>query len=275
MSHDNEMTPIWLMPLYLSCSDYLKALGVVPDSNRVGLTTEDAQGHREQIVVEAKPDKLSMSDLQTLLQAPGAPPVPLYLTNVTDPYWFEPLPDHNAVYFQFNQVQEKPGESLQSFAKRLQEYLEQHAVKNLIIDVRRNPGGNSTLEVPLWRTLIHFEMSRPDARIFVIMGRNTFSACQVFIGNVERLTHAVFVGEPSSSSPTFVGETSWVIPPYSNAQISISTRIHQVYDNVDQRRWIAPSIPVVFSSKDYFSNRDPALDAVFRVIGAGLEMAEP
>jgi len=37
------------------------------------------------------------------------------------------------------------------------------------VDVRHNTGGNARLLNPLLRTLIHFETTRPDARLFVVV----------------------------------------------------------------------------------------------------------
>ena len=55
--------------------------------------------------------------------------------------------------------------------------------------------------------------------------------------------------------------------PFSGIPVVISTRYHQTED-MDQRQWIAPKIPVQLSSTDYFANRDPLLEAVLEVIRA-------
>ena len=142
--------------------------------------------------------------------------------------------------------------------------------ENLIVDVRHNSGGNSNIYPPLLRVLSYFQESAPDHRIFFLAGRNTFSAAQNFSTNVERLTNAIFVGEPTGASPNFVGEGPNLFElPYSRAQVSISNWYHQFSFWSDTRSWIAPAIPVELSSADYFANRDPVLDAVLALIRAG------
>ena len=37
-------------------------------------------------------------------------------------------------------------------------------------------------------------------------------------------------------------------------------------DGADTRAWIAPRIPVRLTSRDWFANRDPVLDAVLQVV---------
>ena len=112
------------------------------------------------------------------------------------------------------------------------------------------------------RTMIEFEMRSPDHRIFVLVGRNTFSAAQNFINRVERWTGATFVGEPSSSSPNFVGEENEIVLPYSRVRGSISNLYWQDSDPWDDRPWIAPDLPVVLTAQEYFQGVDPALDRV-------------
>ncbi len=158
---------------------------------------------------------------------------------------------------------DKPGQRLSDFVGQLDGFLRQNQAANLIVDVRHNNGGNAELLTPLVRTLISFNAN--GGHLFVITGRYTFSAAQIFINQVERWTRAVFVGEPSGSSPNFVGEETELVLPFSGVHGSISTRLHQT-DPMDDRKLIAPRLPVALSSANYFANRDPALDAVFRVI---------
>src|SRR5205085_6669468 len=117
----------------------------------------------------------------------------------------QPLESGRAVYVQFNQVEDMKDETLPAFGLRLRHELAAPGVTDCIIDVRHNNGGNANLVRELVRTLVSFDAVHPGRHLFVITGRGTFSAAQVFINRVEALTDAVFVGEPSSSRPDFVG----------------------------------------------------------------------
>ena len=148
------------------------------------------------------------------------------------------------------------------FSARLRTSLLDDGASTLIVDVRHNNGGNNTLVRPLVRTMVEFEMRSPEHRIFVLMGRNTFSAAQNFINRVERWTNAQFVGEPSSSSPNFVGEENEITLPYSRVGGSLSNRYWQDSDPWDDRPWIAPDLPVVLTAEQYFEGIDPVLELV-------------
>jgi hypothetical protein len=201
-------------------------------------------------------------------QLEGAAPPPLHLKQVDKTFWFEHFPEYEAVYVQFNQVANGPDESIEAFALRLQKFLVAYPdVQNLIMDVRHNSGGNTYLTIPLLRTLIFFETSR-EGRLFTIIGRNTFSACQNFATEIDRLTNSVLVGEPTGSSPNSIGESTNVQLPYSRVGAGISTRNWQTSWPRDRRAWIAPDVPTELSSADYFANRDPAFAAIMELIDA-------
>ena len=119
---------------------------------------------------------------------------------------------------------------------------------------------------PLVRVLKDFSMDTTK-KLIIITGRNTFSAAQIFISQVARETTALFAGEPSSSSPNFVGEENGFELPWSGAIGSISNRYHENIPG-DKRKWIEPGIKMELSSKDYFMNTDPVLEAVLNQFNA-------
>ena len=131
-----------------------------------------------------------------------------------------------------------------------------------MIDLRYNNGGNSFLNRTLLRRLVHFELAHPDNRLYVLMGRNTFSAAQNLVTDIDRMTNATLVGEPSGSRPNHVGEDSQLLLPYSSLGLSVASRLFQASDPTDDRIWIAPHVVVELSSDDYFSGRDPVIEAV-------------
>lgn len=262
---DNPVTPTWLgVHFYLRATAILESLGATRDFSQVTLTLRDRRGEEHRVTLEG-----GDYDFPRKLRTPAnsSDPPPLYLRDVDRNYWLQPLPDASAVYWQFNQVRDmEEGPSIAAFADSLRETLERTGAENLIVDVRHNNGGNNGLLDPLLRTLVWWEQTAPGRRLFVITGRNTFSAAQNFINRVERWTDAIFVGEPSSSKPNFLGEETHVVLPFSRVHGSISTMYWQDSDPGDERRWIAPHVPVTLSSSDYFGNHDPAMAAVLRVI---------
>jgi hypothetical protein len=116
------------------------------------------------------------------------------------------------------------------------------------------------------RTLLDFDTRRPG-KLFVIIGRGTFSATGNFITDLSRLSNAVFVGEPSGAKPLLVGgDEATIVLPYSGAKGALSSSSWALTNPRDTRLWITPQIPVQPTSKDYFANRDPVMETLLGVL---------
>lgn len=264
ISEDNTMGAKWIGPILLGFRGDLEAIGVKLQSDTLGLSLVDTNGHTMQASLPFLPVP-RMRGLPKLIppRLPNAGAPPLFLSNVSANYWFKELTDRHAIYFQFNQVADTDNEKLGAYAHRLDEALTAKPPQLLVIDVRHNNGGNADLLPPLLDALKKFESRNPQSRIVVITGRNTFSAAQIFINLMNRETKAIFAGEPSSSKPNFVGEENEIVFPYSRAIGSVSNRYHEIIPG-DSRQWIEPQIKVELSSRDYFADRDPVLEMVLK-----------
>lgn len=265
-SKDNSNAVRVLGPYFATFPAALHELGLVPDPDALPLAGTSPDGKRLAATLRiSEADDAPHVPKLGPARFQGASPPPRYLARVGEPYWFESLTGDSVVYFQFNQVVDGPEESLTRFAVRLRRFLDEKQTRALVIDVRHNNGGNGELLTTLIRTLIHFETTRPGARLFVITSPYTFSAGQVFIAQVDRLTNAVFVGEPSGSRPTFVGEDTQLLLPWSGTRGSVSSRLHQS-SSTEERVWISPELPVPSRAADWLAGREAALEATLSVI---------
>ncbi|HEX6066559.1 MAG TPA: hypothetical protein VFZ04_20135, partial [Longimicrobiales bacterium] len=59
----------------------------------------------------------------------------------------------------------------------------------------------------------------------------------------------------------------------TGTRANISWRWHQYSQAVDHRMWLAPKIPAEMTSADWFSGRDPALEAILQVLREGLTIS--
>jgi C-terminal processing protease CtpA/Prc len=130
----------------------------------------------------------------------------------------------------------------------------------LIIDLRRNGGGNNMLAEPLRRMIVKSRFNQRGA-LYVLTSPQTFSAAQNFATRLERETEAIFVGEPTGGAPNHFGDAKFAVAPKSQIPYIISTLRWQDSPPFDERGWILPDIPAPPSFDDYASGRDAALGA--------------
>ena len=262
---ENLMELVWRGPDLVRVPEVLRHLGISDGSTCTNLTVLDRTGSNRVVC-------LAGADLQRRdkLSAPrilGIAPPPLWLSRPDEVFWFERIPQHQLLYVQVNNILNRPTESMEEFGFRLRETLQrQPKTRNLVLDLRRNNGGNTYWYQSLLRTLVAFD-AQEDTRLFILAGRNTYSAASNLIADIGRLTDAVFVGEPSGGKPLMVGGDQYNFTlPYSRLTGSLSSSTWALTGPRDTRLWIAPDVPVALTADDYFKNRDPVLETVLRMI---------
>lgn len=260
ISQDNTMWPRFVGPDMMSRAWLLNGLGLISRPDRLPLTVRDRDGTERSVELPADAGDPTGSWVW-VRKLSGTPP-PLYLKNQDRPYWFEYLPDSKTVYFQFNAVQNDPKEPLDKFSKRLFEFIDSHDVDKLVIDMRLNGGGNNFLNRPLVHDLIRCRKVNQRGKLFVIIGRRTFSAAMNGATDIELNTEATFVGEPTGSRPNFVGESVPLLLPYSKIRGTISDLYWERSVAMDYRTWIPPTIYTPPTFADYAAHRDPAMEAI-------------
>jgi hypothetical protein len=245
----------------------LHAAGLAKRPDRVTLTVRDQAGAEKEVDVAADAKE---AEIWNTLPAPATwvtfastlEDPPLYVRHMDRFQWFEHLPAKKTVYFQFNKVLNDEKEPLARFCERLLKFIDENEVEKLVIDMRWNNGGNTLLGQPLLLGLIANKKVNQRGKLFVIIGRRTYSAAQNMATYFERYTNVTFVGEPTGSSPNFVGEEVPVTLPYSKVMANVSHLFWQSSWPHDQRIWLAPHVYVPPTFKDFRAGRDAALEAI-------------
>jgi tetratricopeptide (TPR) repeat protein len=261
ISHDNKM---WLKYIGSTASmrnpRLLNGLGLIPEPDKMEIKIRDEAGKVRQVALNAEVNTAADDWVSVRGNAPA--PDPLYLKHRRTNYWFEYSPEHKMVFFQYNAVDNDPNEPLTQFCDRLFKFINENEVERLVIDLRWNSGGNNFLNRPILHGLIRNDKINRRGKLFVIIGRQTFSAAMNAAAEIERHTNAIFVGEPTGSSPNFVGESVSFSLPYSKMQGTISDLYWQSSVAMDYRTWIAPLLYAPPSFELYRANRDPAMEAI-------------
>ena len=251
----------WAARLYLNYPMVLHGLGLTA-SNQTADFVIEKQGHRKAVTMRATVPigqwYLPNPPSGWVDARPASVTAPLWIGRASDFYWFTALPEHRAVYFQFNVVMNADGETLEQFAARLASAINQDNVDRLIIDLRHNTGGNNTLLRPLLVTLISSKLNHRGG-IYCIIGRRTFSAAQNFVNRLESYTNVIFVGEPTGENVNLYGDPSHIQLPHSHLGMAVSHLWWQDKDPRDGRVATFPELSSVMSFQDYVADQDPVL----------------
>jgi len=280
ISHDNNSTVRSIMPVRFLIPEMLEAVGIIEHPEQPEFVLEKENGER--ITLNPKPIEfdeykewvfpenprwpsfINYEELTFLTDLPQRDDV-LYLQNrYNELYWQTYLEDSKTLYIQYNLVlgNSPDSGSISQFSKTLEEIITTQPVEKVILDMRHNPGGDNTTYRPLLELLTKSETINQSGKLFVIIGRKTFSAAVNFVTELERDSHAIFVGESTGGSPNLYGDARTIQLPNSKLSVNISTKYWEMSTADDTRLWIEPQHSVELSSAEYFNNQDPALEFI-------------
>ncbi len=245
----------------LSVIEFLHAEGIATDPRRIDMTFETDDGVKLTVEVETYHyiPVMYWSSFRTIDND-----LPYVLSNDRrDNWWFTYREDTGTLYFQFNRCLRKSGDvRIEEFVERLGEYVENNEFERLVVDIRKNDGGDGYVSRQVAGLIIGNDRVDRPGRLFVLTSRKTFSAAVMFLSLIENNTKAVIVGEPTGQGPFFCGGPQPVTLPNSGLEILVSRRYNRCSLFDDGRKWIMPDLPVEYTMKDYLEGRDPMMDAV-------------
>jgi tetratricopeptide (TPR) repeat protein len=256
-SVENEMKMLWGGMRPLGSIPVLRGLGVLKsgrDEVRLTLKLKDGQAVERVLAPVAQEQERKL----------GPPPVatlPLFVRDVPRAHWLESLPESDAVFVQVNQIAPDPDESMAEFGLKLRRFLADTPVKNVILDLRHNNGGNTFTYTEMLRTLVAHSTKEVN-RLYVIIGRGVYSATSNLISDLERLARPIFVGEPSSGIGNQDGDESMTVLPYSGIRAFLTSVKWQYSHPWDLRTSMVPDIPVQLAAKDYFAGKDSVMETI-------------
>lgn len=250
---DNELAAIDRIPRLLEIPQIVAAMGLSEGSDRVTLTVA-RNGSIDTVRLPAIPPPAEWID------ARPAAGLPLFVRHPERAYWSEWLPD-GSLYVHFDVVLNREDETIEAFFGRLFEEAKSRGSKRMILDMRFNTGGNNSLNWPIIYGLIRSDALNRRGRLFVLIGRRTFSAAQNGVNWLERHTEAVFVGEPTGATPNHYGDAIRFVTPNAGLPFFVSTLYWQNHPR-DDRSWTPPDIFAPPTHDAYLTGTDPALKAI-------------
>ncbi|HEU0131750.1 MAG TPA: hypothetical protein VFQ85_12250 [Mycobacteriales bacterium] len=252
--HDNESGRLAIRPRYLLVPEVLHGLDVIDRVGPVPLTVVDARGRRT-VTVEPVPmaryAEWAGPYALDLVPRPGL----RYRTERADvPLWHETLPG-GVVYVAFNAVTDPDPGELAAIGRAVA------TASRVVVDLRNNTGGEVGADEPLLAVLTD-ERVLARAALFVLTGRNTFSAAALFAAKLDRkVPGAVFAGEAMAGAPTSYANARDVRMERTGFVLTVASSREAAVSANDRRETIPPDRVVAMTSRDYFAGRDPVLAA--------------
>ena len=264
VSAENSTWPKLIVPYRLTTAEVLNGLGFSPSDRSSMWRLVDENDLFYNIDMNAMPyNRAPDSFLHGPALIDNSSDAPLYLSNTDEAFWLEYLADAETLYIQFNQVRGRSSSgSIAQFANQIESIVADETVSKVVVDLRHNGGGDNTTYGPLLNVLTQNAEINQEGVLYVLIGRNTFSAAVNFAAELEQKSEATFVGESTGNSPNMFGDCQNFKLPHSKLDVCISTLYWVKSTPDDTRKSIDPDFEIILSYNDYANHRDPVLQAI-------------
>jgi len=245
--------------IYLLNAELLRYNGVIPNSEDAEFTFEGTDGKEIKKTISPVLSPVYLRWFRETIDLDDVSRKNQLAKN----YWYNYNESTQTVFFQLNQVNdEQNGVSIKLFAQQLNDFVNQHKVSKFIIDTRNCNGGDNTRMMPLVTFIAGNKKINQYGSLYVLTGRQTFSAGISFVSALESNTNLIFVGEPSGSGPNQCGDVQTFMLPNSKLVMQVSSKYHLQGFYKDMRLQIDPSLPVTYTYNEWKQNIDPAMAVI-------------
>ncbi len=234
---------------------HLHALGLAPDIAHAKYTFKNDAGKLFSLTLDVtKPgEDVAWIDVQGQL--------PLYRKREKEPLWFTYLAPQQTLYFNFKAYPKR--KDFIAFSRELFDFIDHHEIRRIIVDMRQNGGGDFTKG----RDYIISEFKkRPNlikpGRLYVIIGRWTYSAGMANAADFRNDLHAILVGEPTGARPNGYQENREFSLPNSHLGVSYSTQLYKFQEK--DTPGIMPDMRIDPDWQSYRRGTDPVLAWILR-----------
>lgn len=189
---------------------------------------------------------------------------PLWLRQSSNTYyWVTKIEKSPYIYFQYNACREMKDKKFSDLIDELVTLNQENNsnFQSLVIDLRRNSGGNSSIIKPLFEALKSKRLKY--SKLFVIVSRQTFSSAILNALTLKNEYDAQIIGEPTGGAPSHFGEQKSFVLPKSGIEIKYSTKYFE--DKHIKTDSLYPDIKIKFDPKYIGSSNDQVIEEILRI----------
>lgn len=170
-----------------------------------------------------------------------------------DIYRFLPL-TNETLFIQYNSCQEDPNLSMKEFTKQVKTELEANQYNTIVIDLRYNSGGNSSIINPLLTML-----KDKEATFYTLIGPNTFSSGIMNAIDTQESLNSTLVGLQTGGNVNGYGEIKFVQMKNEPFSYTYSTKYFELIKGYDKDS-LYPDIDIAQNYESYQKGLDAEVE---------------
>lgn len=251
----NSVAPMTRAERFMMLASCMEALGYGSAAEPVPFSFITPDGDSLELSLRALDFTYSnMVDFHNL----GSVSLPVWLSSDMC-YWHRHIPERKMLYCGYNSCNLMDGYSMESFVDDLQQVVDREDVEHVVVDLRRNSGGNSLVAVPLIEWLGELAEDG-NHELSLIIGRWTYSSGILNALEIREIPGVTVYGEATGGAPNHLGEVRTAILPHSGLTVSYPTKYFRSVDGPGTT--MLPDVSVPLTREMLFNGENRVLDAI-------------
>jgi hypothetical protein len=261
---ENEQSEIIRTGTYLMISDLLFGLKLTKNEFKADFTFLDDTSKDSttiSLIAINNKDYYSKTDFESFNI--DIPEIQKPIDSKHDYLWFSPIKNTTGIYIKFESY--PSFEEMEKFGESALNYINNNHVKQIVIDLRNNGGGDFFVGTMLAYSLNIADSIDWKSGVYVLTDKVTFSAATSNASQFRQILNAKIVGEPTGSNPTGYQDMGLFTLPNSGMTVTYSKRLFRFQDKVTQG--VQPDVLIEYDWKSYSKGIDNMMEWVINDIG--------
>lgn len=242
---------------WLVIPEVLAGLGIIDDMDNAPFTIVDRAGQRRTVTIQ--PLSPSYRGRNVVDPDPEKEKLPVSRKNRRDRFGLEWLAENQTLYCWYDSCADLPNRPVSAWCADVLKAIDEQKPERIVLDLRRNSGGNSALINPLMAGLAERPAFKQPGKLIVLIGRFTYSSAMMNALHFRQRLQAVLIGSPTGGSPNSFGEVRSFTLPNSKWEVRYSTKFFRLTN--DGATTVKPDVDVEWTAADFFAGKDTVLDA--------------
>ena len=245
-SHNKSYFDVFLL-LYLNNATVLKGLGTLNVENEITYTLRSESGNTSTVRFDITNVNKKMVKAVVNPQKTG------------NNYYYKYDSVRNEIYFNYSKCRNDESYPFANFNADLFKFIDKAKPEKIILDLRYNSGGNSTILNPFFKKIKRSYLNKPG-KFYVLIGKETFSSALLNAVELKRKYKTILVGEQTAGSINHYGEILNFQLPKTKIKVIYSTKYYEIWKGNNGA--LNPDIKINYSIENFKQNRDEAIEYI-------------
>ena len=259
---ENEQSEIVRTGEYLMISELLFGLQLTHNEFKAEFTFLDDNNRESKVLLNAINNKNYYENTDFQSYNIIIPEIQKPVDSKHDYLWFSSIKDTKGIFIKFESY--PSFEEMEKFGELVLNYVNENKIKQVVIDLRNNEGGDFFVGTFLAYYLNLADSIDWKSGVYVLTDKVTFSAGASNASQFRQILNAKIIGEPTGSNPTGYQDMGQFTLPNSGMIVTYSKRLFRFQDKITQG--VQPDVLIEYDWESYSKGIDNMMEWIINDI---------